>query len=118
MSRYDQVSDALKAGAEPEFLCATCPWDRLCITPPAMTSTEVDAKLQASADEDRRKMAEARVRGEKPGDLPLGSLLTHLVIGGRDRQASLCPVFALRLRSEGGQHLAAQLRTQMRAWAS
>jgi len=31
----------LDKGTPAELICATCPWDRLCVEPPELSSTEV-----------------------------------------------------------------------------
>jgi len=40
--KSDPIREALKTGADPHMICATCPWDRTCIKPPAMTSGDVE----------------------------------------------------------------------------
>jgi|BioPla2DNA2_1021312.scaffolds.fasta_scaffold255090_2 hypothetical protein len=40
--KSDPIREALKTGADPHMICATCPWDRTCIRPPAMTAGESD----------------------------------------------------------------------------
>ena len=42
---------------QPSMLCATCPWDRSCISPPTMTRAEIDAKMAAAAAQDDAKLA-------------------------------------------------------------
>jgi hypothetical protein len=99
---YPQVAEALKNGADPNMLCMTCPWDRHCLTPPIMTSAEVEAEIEKAKQEDERRMREAAVSGTDPG-LPMGSLVTIMAVGGRDTLAKLCPVLALRLRMPEGE---------------
>ncbi len=115
MSDYKAVSDALAAGSDPGMLCQTCPWDRNCITPPEMSRAEVEAKLAESMRDDDRRAAEARELGKAP-PMPLGGLLTAVVMGGRDTSAQVCPVFALRLRSGAGRALADSVRSAMQKW--
>lgn len=112
MSDYKSVKDALGRGVEPALLCSTCPWDRFCITPPSMTSSEVDAEIAKATqkDEDAAKAEDGK------GSFPIGMLLSTVLLSGKDTEASLCPVFALRLRSGDGGVLATGLRDQMRAW--
>lgn len=112
---YNAVKEALARGADPSMLCGTCPWDRNCLTPPSMTSSDIQ-KLQDEAEEqDKIQMAEARERGEKPG-MPMGSLMTALVFAGKDQQATICPVFSARLRSSSGRVIADVLKNQMTNW--
>ena len=115
MSDYKQVQDALAAGTEPRMLCATCPWDRNCITPPTMTRAEIDAQIAKSQAQDDERMKAAELSGGKPA-MPIGSLMTAIVMGGRDTSAGICPVFALRLRSSAGRSLADSIRSTMQKW--
>jgi len=112
---YKAVKDAMENGAPPEMLCRTCPWDRYCITPPAMTTAEVNA-LQAKAEaKDKAEMEAARIRGEEP-NLPMGTLMTAMIFAGKDEQATLCPVFSARLRSSQGRQIADGFKTTMTNW--
>lgn len=115
MSDYSAVQKALGEGADPAMLCATCPWDRTCITPPTMTKAEVDARIAEASKTDDQRMAEAALAGKEPG-MPVGSLLTALTLGGRDTMGQFCPVFALRLRSSGGREIADSLKSSMQRW--
>jgi hypothetical protein len=115
MSDYKQVQDALAAGTDPAMLCATCPWDRNCITPPTMTRSEIDAEIAKSQAQDDERMKAAELAGQKP-TMPIGSLMTAIVMGGRDTSAQICPVFALRLRSSAGRSLADSVRSTMQKW--
>jgi hypothetical protein len=97
------------------MLCATCPWDRNCISPPTMTSEEVKAKVdEAIAKEDQRVKADKRA-GRAVG-MPVEALMTTIVYAGRDLSARVCPVYALRLRSSGGRQLADSTRAAMQSW--
>jgi hypothetical protein len=107
VSDYTPVKKALEAGTPPELVCAACPWDRLCITPPTMTADEIERQINDA----ERKDAE-RAGGENK--MPVGMLLTALTLGGRDTAAQLCPVFALKLRGPEGRAVADTLRTSMR----
>jgi hypothetical protein len=111
MSDYKPVQDALAAGTPPAMLCMTCPWDRNCVTPPTMTRADVDAQVAEAKAMDEQQMA-------KPGadKMPVGTLLTALMFGGRDTAAQVCPVFALRLKSSGGRKLADGIRGSMQDW--
>jgi hypothetical protein len=115
LSDYKQVQDALAAGTEPRMLCATCPWDRNCITPPVMTRDQVDAEIKKASAADEEQRVKAIAEGKPPG-VPMGSLMTALTFGGRDTSAQVCPVFALRLRSSGGRTLADSVRSAMQKW--
>lgn len=102
---YEQVKKELAAGTPAELVCAACPWDRLCITPPAMTSAAVE---EAIAE------AKAADLARDPKGMPTGSLMTILAVGGRDSMGSLCPVFALRLRGPDGRGIADSIRHTMK----
>lgn len=115
MADYTAVEKALSEGADPALLCGTCPWDRYCITPPTMTKAEVDAKIAEATKKDEEQAREAQARGER-GSMPMGTLLTAMTLGGRHMSATVCPVFALRLRSSAGQALAMQTKETMIGW--
>lgn len=108
MDDYKRVTEELAKGTAPELLCTTCPWDRLCVTPPAMSREEVDRKISE---------AEAKDRARDPlgTGLPAQMLMTAMAIGGRDQMGTLCPVFALRLRGPDGRTVADGVRGLMRA---
>lgn len=112
---YKAVQDALAAGADPAMLCGTCPWDRYCITPPTMTSSEIDARVKEATLQDEAKARQAQALGKDPG-MPVGVLMTALVYAGRDTSGQLCPVFSLRLRSSKGREIADTLKGAMRDW--
>lgn len=109
MADYDQVSKALASGADPAMLCMTCPWDRYCVQPPAMTRADIDAELAKAKRED---MAQKGPDG--PG-IPMHTLLTAMTTSGRDNLGQMCPVFALRLRSPDGRTIADGLKATMQA---
>ena len=117
MTDYKRVSDALRDGAEPEMLCMTCPWDRFCITPPSMTSADVERATEEAKRRDDEKVERRRAEGKDPG-MPVDSMLTIITMAGKDTSCSVCPVFALRLRTEDGQAMASTIRTHMREVAS
>lgn len=106
---HTPVKDALAAGIPAEAICATCPWDRLCLLPPNMSSAEIDRRIKESEAKDL-----ARDPGRK--NPPVGMLMTALVLAGRDTSATLCPVFAVRLSGPDGRRLADSVREQMRGW--
>ena len=115
MNDYTAVQKALEGGAEPAMLCATCPWDRTCISPPMMTSAEIDALIEKAAREDETRSEAAVLAGKAP-PMPAGVLMATVVYAGKDMQANVCPVFALRLRSSGGREIANGLRASMQGW--
>ena len=115
MSDYSAVQQALEDGAQPSMLCATCPWDRTCVTPPAMTKAEIDAKVAEASRKDDERAAEARASGQQV-PMPVGSLLTALTFGARDTMGQFCPVFSLRLRSSGGRGIADSVKSAMQGW--
>jgi hypothetical protein len=105
VSNYDAVERELASGTQPEVLCATCPWDRLCVQPPEMTKADIEAKMEEAKRQDE----------QQPGKgLPVGSLLTAITFAGRDQAGRMCPVFALTLRSPEGRKLADAIRQMMR----
>lgn len=109
------VSEALERGAEPEMLCATCPWDRYCITPPSMTKEQIEAEKAKAAEKDAEDAREKRARGEKP-DTGWGAVMTALIFSGKDSQATICPVLSVRLRCQSGEQIVKGLKEQMRSW--
>lgn len=115
MTDYHAVQKALSEGADPAMLCATCPWDRNCLTPPTMTRAEIDAQIAKATAEDEQRLTKARAEGKEAG-MPVGSLMTALVVGGRDTSAQICPVFAVRLKSSGGRRVADTLKATMQGW--
>lgn len=115
MSDYKAVQDSLGSGADPAVLCAICPWDRYCVTPPTMTRADIDQRLKEADAQDKAREADAVVGG-KPAAMPVHSLMTALVFAGRDTQAGICPVFALRLRTGGGRRIADAIKSQMQGW--
>lgn len=113
MTNHKTVSDALESGADPEMLCMTCPWDRFCITPPKMTRQQIEAEKVRSKTEDEAAMAKARTEG-RDGGFPMGTLLTSLLYAGKDTAADLCPVLAVRLRTDEGQQIVQMIRCHMK----
>lgn len=107
---YQQVSDALKNGADPAMLCMTCPWDRFCLTPPSMSAQEIDQHI---ADAKRMDAEAAAKDPQKP--LPIGTLVTTMVFAGRDTQAKLCPVLAMRLKLPEGRTVVDLVKQRMQS---
>jgi hypothetical protein len=82
-----------------------------------MTAAEVEQHVKEAATADRIALAEARNLGRAPGIEDVsGTLLALSVFGGRHLSATVCPVFALRLRSSGGRKLADAFKGQMQDW--
>jgi hypothetical protein len=79
-----------------------------------MTRAEVDAKIKEAQHEDNDRRVAAQASG---GDLgfPVTTLLTALSVGGRDTAASVCPVFAMRLRLPEGRHIVDLVKTHMQS---
>jgi hypothetical protein len=115
MNDYHKVDEALAAGVEPAMLCATCPWDRFCITPPSMTKSEIDKLMEDAEVKDREAAEQRKLRGEEPG-MPVGMLLTTVTFAGKHQQATLCPVFTIRLRSSQGKRMVDDFKNVMQGW--
>lgn len=109
---FEAVKKALEQGADPAMLCMTCPWDRFCITPPSMTSQDVQAKIAEASAADDAKAREAAAMGN-PAGMPIGSIMTALTLSGRDSMATVCPVFAARLRDSMGRYIVEGLKASM-----
>lgn len=110
MTDYSAVTSELDRGTPPELLCATCPWNRPCITPPTMTKRDIEQRVKEMAAPG--PMAEL---GDAKSN-PLGGLLGALMFAGKDTAAQVCPVFVLRLSSEDGRAIADGIRNKMRNW--
>lgn len=106
---YDQVKKAMAAGTPHDLICASCPWDRLCVTPPALTAADIEA---AVADAATRDKSAARNGGEA---MPAQTLMTAMIFAGRDTAGALCPVFATRLRGPEGRQVSDSIRSMMQA---
>ena len=113
MADYNPVKEALAAGADPAMLCATCPWDRNCVTPPAMTSAEVEQHIKKAGEADERKALED---GPGANRMPVGTLMAVAIYAGKDTALQACPVLGIRLRDSGGRKLADQVRSFMQSW--
>jgi hypothetical protein len=105
--KSDPIREALKTGADPHMICATCPWDRTCIKPPAMTTGDVEEAL----DPDRIRSE----TGEGEGFL-FAAMIKAMTFAGRDTAAPVCPVLVDRLRSSDGKRIADALRELMTSW--
>lgn len=115
MTDFETVSKALAEGADPALLCATCPWDRYCITPPKMSRAEVDAKMREAEQKDKADLETAKAEGRNPG-MPVGMLVSVLAFAGKDTSATICPVFAMRLRSSSGRTIVDSMKSTMQGW--
>lgn len=102
MADYRQVSDALDRGVEPELICQTCPWDRLCINPPTMTRGEVEAQTAIPPQGATNKEINE-------------ALLKVVIYSGKDSTSSICPVLAVKLRSGDGKAVADAVRSIMQS---
>ena len=101
---YKAVQEALAAGADPRMMCETCPWTRSCVEPPVMSREEIDSKIKEAESKD----------SEKGKDGFVGTLLTAVMLGGRDINGAQCPVFTLRLRDQTGRGLIDSMKTKMK----
>jgi len=110
MSSYTSVKTELDRGTPPELLCATCPWDRLCIAPPPMTAAQITRAIKDAADPTKGLAGD-----DKQAQLAM-AVITAAQLTGRDTQAEVCPVFALRLTGPDGRGIADGIREQMRGW--
>lgn len=90
---YNDVRKELAAGMPAELICAACPWDRLCVRPPTMTKEQIDGLIKDAETKDRE-------RDPAGSKLPAGMLMTALTFAGKDNSGEMCPVFALRLRTD------------------
>lgn len=115
MSDYRRVSEALKSGADPAMLCATCPWDRSCLTPPSMSSEDIEREIAIAKAKDEDENRKRRSEG-KDGSIPMGLLMTSMIYSGKDTAATVCPVFVARLRSSQGRTIADSLKSTMQGW--
>jgi hypothetical protein len=114
-SDYQAVQKALSDGADPAMLCATCPWDRNCFSPPTMTSADVERQIAEATAKDAAEAERAQMLGRQ-AQMPVGSLMTMLIYAGKDTSAQVCPVFGLRLRSSGGRKIADTFKALMQEW--
>lgn len=105
--KSDPIREALKTGADPHMICATCPWDRTCIKPPAMTTGDVEDALDPD-----NIMSET---GDGEGFM-FAAMVKVMTFVGRDTSAPVCPVLVDRLRSSDGKRIADALRELMTSW--
>ncbi len=106
---YENAKKELAAGTPAEVICTTCPWDRLCVQPPSMSSQDIERLTREAEAKDR----ESDPEGKK---MPAGMLMTLIAFAGKDTAGQLCPVFALRLRGPDGRQVADSIRVTMRSW--
>lgn len=106
---HQQAADQLSSGIPAELICATCPWDRLCVKPPTVSSAEIDRRMKEAEQQDD-------TRDPMQSKMPVATLLTVLTFAGKDKLGELCPVFAARLTGPDGRLVADGIRAQMRDW--
>jgi hypothetical protein len=104
---YRPVVAAMAAGTPHDLICATCPWDRICIHPPAMTPDQVKKGVRDTVEHARRDGAAGR-------DLVMVEVTALAINLGRDSMAVMCPVVAARLQSPEGRTVADAVRSVMR----
>lgn len=112
---YQAVQKALSSGSDPAMLCATCPWDRNCFSPPTMTSADIEAQMAEAAAKDKAEAERARMEFREAA-MPAVTLMTAIIYAGKDTSAQVCPVFGLRLRSSGGRKIADTFKGLMQEW--
>lgn len=111
--QYVQVGEALASGADPALICATCPWDRNCLNPPAMSPGDVQKRMKETED----KLSGPDMRDSHNANRALASaLLSAVVFAGKDTALQACPVLCARLKSSGGRQLADMVRKAMQSW--
>ena len=83
--------------------CKDCQWDKVCLSPPSLTKEEVDKRIEESTE-----------RGESKGKDTnmLGGLMAVMMLGGRDTDCKVCPIFANKLRS--GPEMSAKIKEWMK----
>jgi hypothetical protein len=106
MINTQSIKEALKDGAEASMICMTCPWDRLCLTPPTMTKADIENTLEQMA-----KKSE-----ESGGDSFQSMLMGTLIFAGKDDAATLCPILTNRFQTSDGRKIADALRKMMQEW--
>jgi hypothetical protein len=106
MINTEAIKKSLAEGVDPSFICMTCPWDRLCLTPPGMTSGDIDEQIN--------KMT--KKTEEEGKDTFLTQLMATIIFAGKDTSATLCPVFVNRLHSSDGRKVADAIRDMMQKW--
>lgn len=107
---HQQAKAELDRGTPAELICATCPWDRLCVEPPKMSQLDYQRTLDEAEAKDK-------ARDPQQTGLPAGMLLTALTMSPYVDSGRLCPVFALRLGGPDGRQLADSIRQTMRTWS-
>ena len=77
---------------EQQVECASCTWDKFCLSPPTMTSEEVESRTKP------KPPAERAVEGEEKKDSLLGDMLNIMMFSGKDTECRACPQLISRLR--------------------
>jgi hypothetical protein len=106
---HQHAEKELAAGTPAELICATCPWDRLCVEPPNMSELDIKRQLNDAEQMDLKQDPDK-------SKMPMATLMTALIFAGKDKTGKLCPVFALRLRGPDGRQCADAIRQTMRTW--
>jgi len=110
MTNVEAIKDALKAGTEPRMICMTCPWDRFCLTPPSMTSFDIENQINKMKEEDEKA-------SEKDGTNHfMGAMMGTILFTGKDTQATLCPIVVNRLQTSDGRKIVDSIRDMMQEW--
>jgi len=115
LTGYEQVAAELAKGTQPAALCLTCPWDRNCLTPPTMSTADVDKVVEEAAARDEARMLAAQAAGQ-PVPMPTTTIMMAAVYAGRDTALQACPVLAVRLRSADGRKAAEAVKALMQSW--
>ena len=80
-----------------------------------MSSADIQRELDQAKIQDERYAEKAALEG-KPAPLSMGSLLMTVMMGTKDLEALVCPVFTLRMRSSRGRVIADLVRETMLTW--
>ena len=102
---HEAAKKEIAAGTPLEVICATCPWDRLCVHPPTMTTQQVDQRIEQTA---------SVVDGRSDRERAAALIVAASVFGGKDMVGAVCPVLALRLRDD--RQVSDGIRGMMRAY--
>lgn len=113
MNAYEEIEKAVESGITRDRVCSLCSWTTLCVKPPEVTKTQIEAQYEKAKEEDEKMKERAEANG-KPVGLPVATLVTALTYGGRDRLASVCPIFSTRLIES--RSLSDELKKLMQGW--
>jgi len=87
--------------------CKSCAWNRFCILPPEFTSDELERRKEKIKQEANTMGAEEQF---------FASVLTTLVLSGRDQVCPACPVFIERLQKSDA--LIKRIKEMMQGWSN